>query len=225
MKTYLIGSIAAIVIVGGVIAGGSYYYNTKESHKDNQITTEVTPPVASAPSPTPSVTPVVEVEPEPIEQPTSESTFILDHIVNDESIREQLYRMYGRFNGLVGTYDNYKKTSAEEWKELLGYTFLSPDVYKQFSHVTSSELLKKDFLNVADLVAFANKGLEDGIPSKDDIKALLYAYEIVNDVQAWSLPQQGDNLKVRKKFGASYALENHDQAAIIEEWLRDLDTL
>jgi hypothetical protein len=143
----------------------------------------------------------------------------ISKIKDDESIREHLYRLYGRFNGLVGNYDNYKTTSKEEWFNLLDYNFLQPEVFEKFAEVTSIPELKKDFTSVAALVNHARKGLADGIPSDDDIKALRYEYEIVNDVQIWVLPQIGDNPKVRHKFGASFALKDHKQAILIEEWI------
>lgn len=96
---------------------------------------------------------------------------------------------------------------------------MKPEVYIRFAEVTSSEELKKDFNNLASLVTFVRGGLEDGIYSEEDIVALRFAYEIINDVQAWSLPQKGDDLNVRNKFGASFALDQHDQATKIDDWI------
>lgn len=77
----------------------------------------------------------------------------------------------------------------------------------------------EECLSILEGVAKARKGIEHGQASDDELKALRYAYEVVNDVQAWSLPQVGENLKVRHKFGASYALDDHKQVSVIEEWI------
>lgn len=96
---------------------------------------------------------------------------------------------------------------------------MNPQVYERYAEVTSNDQLKDDFINVAALVTFARNGLENKIYSEKVILALRYAYELINDIQAWSLPQIGDDLSVRNKFAASFTLELHDQAIIINEWI------
>lgn len=223
MKAKLVGGIVVVVLILGAVMIYSFY-NSNHSNNNRQTLTGS----LATPTPTPTANqpsaPVVtdkedDITPTVSQAPGLDPSSYLDSITNDEHIREQLYRMYGRFNGLIGNYDNYKTTTKEEWKELLGYTFLSVAVYERFAEVTSSEELKKDFTNLAALVSFVRDGLEDGTYSEDHIKALRYAYEIINDIQAWSLPQPGDDLNVRHKFGASFALENHEQASLIDDWI------
>ncbi|TXK71479.1 hypothetical protein [Paenibacillus sp. N3.4] len=200
--------------------------------EESQSVSELSPAISAivpTPSPSPSSIPspfptpskdvqgaIVETTASPTE---NEMNTYLAKVTNDESIRKDLYALYGRFNALVGNFDNHKKTSSEEWKQLLEYNFLKTEVYERFAEVTSSDELRKDFKNAAQLVAKARKGIEHGRVSDDELKALRYAYEVVNDVQAWSLPQGGENLKVRHKFGASYALDDHKQVSIIEKWI------
>lgn len=224
MKAKLVRGIAVVVLILGALIYS--FYSSNSSNNNSQTLTGSLATPTPTPTATQSSAPVVtdkEVDLMPAASPAPgldpASSSYLDSITNDEHIREQLYRMYGRFNGLIGNYDNYKTTTEEEWKELLGYTFLSVAVYERFAEVTSSEELKKDFTNLAALVSFVRDGLEDGTYSEDHIKALRYAYEIINDVQAWSLPQPGDDLNVRHKFGASFALTNHEQASLIDDWI------
>lgn len=217
-------------IVGGAAIAGYFFFKEYDET-----------PQQAAPSPTPSIeesttspTPEpdrevgslpeasLELNPGPSPPtPADPMESYLAKLKDEESIRDELYRLYGRFNGLVGNYDNYKTTSQEEWSELLEYNFLQPEVYEKFAEVTSSEELGKDFTNVASLVDCAREGLTDGEPSEEDIQALRYAYEIVNDVQIWILPQGAEDTKVRHRFGASFALDRHEQADNIEEWLAE----
>ncbi len=218
-------AILSLAIVGGAAIAGYFFF--KESDVPQQAAPS--PPIEeSKTSPTSEpdreVGSLPEASPEPSPQaspsnPADPMESYLAMLKDDESIRDELYRLYGRFNGLVGNYDNYKTTSKEEWSKLLDYNFLQPEVYEKFAEVTSSEELGKDFVNVASLVALAREGLTDGEPSTDDIQALRYAYEIVNDVQIWILPQGAEDTKVRHRFGASFALDDHERADTIEEWL------
>lgn len=225
MKAKLVGGIAVVVLILGAVTIYSFYSSNHSNNNSQTLTGSLATPTPTPTANQPSAPVAIDkevylmptVSPTPSLYPASPS--YLDSITNDEHIREQLYRMYGRFNGLIGNYDNYKTTTEEEWKELLGYTFLSVAVYERFAEVTGSEELKKDFTNLAALVSFVRDGLEDGTYSEDHIKALRYAYEIINDIQAWSLPQPGDDLNVRHKFGASFALENHEQASLIDDWI------
>lgn len=141
--------------------------------------------------------------------------------MSEDKIREQLYLDYGRFNGIVGNYNTIKSMNKGKWKELLELRFLSPKLYEDYANGTSEEELKHDFFNFSKLVNKVRTEItNDGKPSTAGLLAFRYAYEIVNDIQAWSLPQNGENLNLRHKFGASFALENHDMANEIEQWIK-----
>ncbi|RCX20397.1 hypothetical protein DFP94_103122 [Fontibacillus phaseoli] len=224
MKFKIIAVLTAFLLIGAsVVIGITCFKGSRVALKATTSKTTLRSPSQIIENKSPSSVIESTVDQYPPLEPKSLTPMesYLSKIKDDESIREQLYRLYGRFNGLVGNYDNYKTTSKEEWFNLLDYNFLKPEVFEKFAEVTASPELKKDFTSVAALVAHARKGLVDGIPSDDDIKALRYAYEIVNDVQIWVLPQKGDNQKVRHKFGASFALKDHKQAIIIEEWIAE----
>ncbi|MNI19440.1 hypothetical protein D3C73_728770 [compost metagenome] len=222
LKFKIIVGITAVVLIGGaVVVGILNYMGSREASEAPSKTTLISPSqIIDSKFPSSAREPIADHT--PLSNPTSLTPMesYLSKIKDDKSIREQLYRLYGRLNGLVGNYDNYKTTSKDEWSKLLEYNFLKPEVYATFAQVTSSSELKKDFTSVAALVTHARKGLVDGIPSEDDITALRYAYEIVNDVQIWVLPQNGDNKKIRHNFGAFFAvLKKHKQAILIEEWI------
>ncbi|GIO13046.1 hypothetical protein J19TS2_26010 [Cohnella xylanilytica] len=223
-------AILSLAIVGGAAIVGYFFYKGS-AEPSQQAAPSPTPPIEeskTSPTPGPALEVVSSLEPSPEPSPSANPLnpedpmeSYLATLKDDESIRDELYRLYGRFNGLVGNYDNYKTTSQEEWRELLDYNFLQPEVYEKFAEVTSSEELGKDFANVASLVDCAREGLADGEPSEDDIQALRYAYEIVNDVQTWILPQGAEDTKMRHRFGASFALEGHKEADAIDGWLAE----
>jgi len=231
MKSKTAAAILSLAIVGGAAIAGYFFFKESDEPPPQQAAPSPTPPIEeSTTSPAPEPDRVVGSLPEASLELNSEPSpptpadpmeSYLATLKDDDSIRDELYRLYGRFNGLVGNYDNYKTTSQEEWSELLDYNFLQPEVYEKFAEVTSSEELGKDFANVASLVDCAREGLADGEPSEEDIQALRYAYEIVNDVQIWILPQGAEDKKVRHRFGASFALDDHTQADKIEKWLAE----
>lgn len=227
MRTKMLAGIIALVIIGGVTIAGIVYYigsngPTKPTHSETSPDPASTLQVIEIENDWIPPSDVEHTEPNssPASDPLTAMESYLSKIKNDESIREQLYRLYGRFNGLVGNYDNYKTMTSDDWNELLEYNFLQPEVYMKFAEVTANPDLTRDFMNVASLITWARVGLSDGTPSDDDMKALRYAYEIVNDIQMWSLPQGGENEKVRHKFGASFALDEHSHAVTIEEWIK-----
>ncbi|UKS29559.1 hypothetical protein LOZ80_11720 [Paenibacillus sp. HWE-109] len=135
MKVKIISASISLLIIGviGIV--------TVNHSKELQSLTVPSPaktntPTLSPSTSSPSSTPSKDVQGTIVETaslpPENEMKTYLAKVTNDESIRKDLYALYGRFNALVGNFDNHKKTSSEEWKQLLEFYFLKDD-HKQVS--------------------------------------------------------------------------------------------
>lgn len=125
MKPKVIAAaILSFAIIGGAAIAGYFFFKESDEPPPQQAEPSPTPPIEeSKTSPTkepdrevgslPEASLELNSEPSP-PTPADPMESYLATLKDDDSIRDELYRLYGRFNGLVGNYDNYKTTSKEE---------------------------------------------------------------------------------------------------------------
>lgn len=153
--------------------------------------------------------PAVNIEIEPI--PSDPWTAFLAKIKTTEDVKKNMEPAYGRLNGAI-RFGNAKKWTALDWEEQMKLNYFQPSMYERFAAVIDDENMKQDFQNLAKLIAYVRE--------TRNLDAFGYAYEIAQDVNIYVMPTGAEDLSKTSKFGASFALPDHDEAERIDEWIK-----
>ncbi|GBF75659.1 hypothetical protein PA598K_04080 [Paenibacillus sp. 598K] len=114
------------------------------------------------------------------------SAFLLK-ITTEDDVNKQLSLAYGRLNGLVGAYENYKQFAPQEWSYHSVLNFFRPGLYDRLAEVTSDTDKANTLRKVAELItlphihAYAST-IDDLQVTPDDIKALQDVYNLIKTI-------------------------------------------
>lgn len=146
------------------------------------------------------------------EPSTNQSQKFLHKIKTEDDVKQQLIYFHARFNEITG-WDNLDKIDEVAWSRYKELNFLQDELYLRMSSVVSNDKVKLDLTNAAKLVKYARDNF--------NTDAIIYAHRIIHDLDFYVLATGAENIKGKDKFGASFALPEHNQAEMIDEWIKE----
>jgi len=138
----------------------------------------------------------------------------LSKITTKSDVKRELTTAHAHLNEITG-WKHYEEMNLGQWANYTEYHFMQHALYDKMAEIVTDRDVQTDLRNVSKLIRYAKEN--DRLDQSLD--AVLRAHRIVHDLDFYVLANGQENLKGKDRFGASFSMEEHQEAEEIQAWI------